>query len=153
MTPRKLWPILWIVILPGFAFASGVRSPLRLANLESLATHERQLWRAPIHSSEFADVPHASARSRCERTHPPEAPQSPNAAPALTSAFDGFSPRLRSASRHPPPSEESTQAAMKTMQRPAAEPPSDPGSEWGLRSASHPPLVCEACGHHNRPGN
>ena len=78
MTPRKLWPILWILILSGFAFASGVRAPLRLANLESLATHERQLWRAPIHNSEFADVPHTSARSRCERTHPPEALATPN---------------------------------------------------------------------------
>lgn len=78
MIPRKLWPILWTLILPGLASASSARSPLHLASLESLATHERQLSRAPIHNSEFADVPHTSARSRCERTHPPEALTTPN---------------------------------------------------------------------------
>jgi TonB family protein len=31
-----------------------------------------------VHVSEFADVPHTSARSRCERTYPPEALTTPN---------------------------------------------------------------------------
>ena len=71
----------------------------------------------------------------------------------LNSTVDEFFTRLRSDMRHPSPSQESIHAAMQTMQRLAAEAATDPGSESGLRGASQPPLVCEACGHHNRPGN
>jgi len=78
MTPRKLWPVLWALIFPALTWASSAHSIQRTANLEPLAIHERQLWRAPVHNSEFADVPHTSARSRCERTHPPEALTTPN---------------------------------------------------------------------------
>ena len=78
MTPRKLWPLLWTLIVPTLVMASNGRQTLQTPSFEPLAVHERQLWRAPIHNSEFADVPHTTARSRCEQTHPPEALTTPN---------------------------------------------------------------------------
>lgn len=60
------------------ALASSRSTPLRVSVAEPLAVHEQQLWGAPIHISEFADVPHTSARASCERTHPPEALTTPN---------------------------------------------------------------------------
>lgn len=78
MTPRKLWPLLWAFIVPTIVMASNGRQSLHNPSFEPLASYERQLWRAPIHNSEFADVPHTSARTRCERTYPPEALTTPN---------------------------------------------------------------------------
>ena len=78
MTPRKFWPLLWTLIVPTVVMASTGRPTLQTASIEPLAVHERQLWPAPIHNSEFADVPHTTARSRCEQAHPPEALTTPN---------------------------------------------------------------------------
>jgi TonB family protein len=78
MTLRNLWPLLWTLLLPIFALASTGRPTLSYANIEPLAIHERQLRRDPVHNSEFADVPHTTARSHCEKTHPPEALTTPN---------------------------------------------------------------------------
>ncbi|MGA8374558.1 MAG: TonB family protein [Candidatus Sulfotelmatobacter sp.] len=38
---------------------------------------EHRLWKTPIRASEFSDVPHVSARARCEDTQPPEALTTP----------------------------------------------------------------------------
>jgi TonB family protein len=78
MTARNLWPLFWALLVPSFALASGLRPTLGTGILEPLSVHERQLRRAPVHNSEFADVPHTTARSRCEKTHPPEALTTPN---------------------------------------------------------------------------
>jgi hypothetical protein len=43
-----------------------------------LAIHEQGVWRLPVHASEFADVPHSTAKSRCENTQAPEALTTPN---------------------------------------------------------------------------
>jgi TonB family protein len=43
-----------------------------------LAEREHQLWKAPIRASEFSDIPHASAKSRCEDTQAPQALATPN---------------------------------------------------------------------------
>ena len=75
---RKLWPCLLTLLLPCCAFGSNSSRALRVTRNEPLAVWERQLSYVPIHSSEFADVPHTSARPRCERTHPPEALTTPN---------------------------------------------------------------------------
>jgi TonB family protein len=58
--------------------ASSLRPRLRVSSTEHLAAREQLLWPTRIHVSEFADVPHTSARSRCERSHPPEALTTPN---------------------------------------------------------------------------
>lgn len=89
MSLRKLWPVLFPFCVACFAMASIARQPLRPFSPISLTTRERLVWRAPIHNSEFADVPHSSARSRCERTHPPEALTTPNP------IFDLTDPDLR----------------------------------------------------------
>ena len=78
MTSRHLWPLLWTLLLPTFALSANPPASLRISGLESLSVHERQLWQAPLRNSEFTDVPHTTARSRCERTHPPEALTTPD---------------------------------------------------------------------------
>jgi TonB family protein len=78
MSPRKLWPLCLTFVLATSSMASSHRPALRAASADSLTARERNLWRAPVHVSEFADVPHTTALSSCERTHPPEALATPN---------------------------------------------------------------------------
>jgi ketosteroid isomerase-like protein len=66
---------------------------------------------------------------------------------ARNSAADEFLNRLRSDMRRPAPSQEAVSAAQLAMQRLAAESVADAGA---VQSGA-PPLICEACGHHNRP--
>jgi len=47
---------------------------------------EHQLWKSPFRASEFSDVPHTSARARCEDTQPPEALTTPDPLMVLTTA-------------------------------------------------------------------
>jgi TonB family protein len=78
MAPRNLWPCVLALFLSCPVFAYAGPGVLRVTRLDSLAVWERQLSSVPMHNSEFADVPHSNARSRCERTHPPEALTTPN---------------------------------------------------------------------------
>ena len=78
MSPHKLWPLCLTFIFATYATASTHRATLRVSISDHLAAREHQLWRAPIHVSEFADVPRTTAPSSCERTHPPEALATPN---------------------------------------------------------------------------
>src|SRR6476661_8019587 len=77
---------------------------------------------------------------------------SPEAGLAGNPTVDEFFTRLRSDMRHPSPSQESVEVARQTMERLAAEASADPNSDPSLRG-SLPALVCETCGHQNRPGN
>jgi hypothetical protein len=43
-----------------------------------LEIREQRVWRLPVHASEFSDVPHSTAKSRCENTQAPEALTTPN---------------------------------------------------------------------------
>ena len=43
-----------------------------------LEVREQQVWRLPVRASEFTDVPHSTAKSRCESTQEPEALTTPN---------------------------------------------------------------------------
>jgi TonB family protein len=52
-----------------------------------LAEREHQIWKTPKRAAEFSDVPHASARARCEDTQPPEALTTPD--PLLVPAAAG----------------------------------------------------------------
>jgi TonB family protein len=92
MAPRKLWPCLLTLCLSGSVLASDARGALRVTRVDSLAAWERQLSAVPTHNSEFADVPHSNARSRCERTHPPEALTTPN--PILNSGDPSLKVRV-----------------------------------------------------------
>ena|SRR5579872_4440132 len=50
------------------------RRPLQAGLVE----REHRFWKTPSRAAEFSDVPHVSARSRCEDTRPPEALTTPD---------------------------------------------------------------------------
>ena len=74
---RRLWP--WFLI---FFFAirmtASVQPAVPRLRREVLQEREQQLWKTPFRASEFSDVPHVSARARCEDTQPPEALTTPD---------------------------------------------------------------------------
>ncbi len=72
---RRLWP--WFLI---FAIPAGASVPPASPHYGQavLPERERLHWRTPIRASEFSDVPHVSARARCEDTQPPEALTTPD---------------------------------------------------------------------------
>jgi TonB family protein len=72
---RRLWPCLLLFVLPAAASVQTAAPQLRRA---VLAEREHQVWKTPARASEFSDVPHVSARSRCEDTQPPEALTTPD---------------------------------------------------------------------------
>ncbi len=49
---------------------------------------EHQVWNTPKRAAEFSDIPHVSARSRCEDTRPPQALTTPD--PLLVPAGAGL---------------------------------------------------------------
>lgn len=70
-----IWP--WFLILTvssSFGYVNPSSQGLRAV----LEEREQQLWRAPHRAAEFSDVPHISARARCEDTQPPEALTTPD---------------------------------------------------------------------------
>lgn len=78
MVPRTLWLLCITIALPAFSAASTANESFRVSAGPSIGARERLLWTEPVRNSEFADVPHTSARSRCEETQPPEAITTPN---------------------------------------------------------------------------
>jgi TonB family protein len=64
--------------IPGLLFAEKTPIRWRTAVAIPLEAREQRVWRLPVHDSEFADVPHASAKARCENTQAPEALTTPN---------------------------------------------------------------------------
>ncbi|MBZ5600119.1 MAG: energy transducer TonB [Acidobacteriia bacterium] len=78
MPLRKLCSII-LIAAPAVCFGSVnaalLRGPL---GQPSLTARERQLWTSAVHDSEFATMPHTSARTNCEATQPPEALATPN---------------------------------------------------------------------------
>jgi len=73
MLPR-FWPCLLLFALP--VAASVQAAPQRREAV--LAEREHQVWKTPARAAEFSEVPHVSARSRCEDTQPPEALTTPD---------------------------------------------------------------------------
>jgi TonB family protein len=82
---RRLWPLLVITVIPAAASVQAASPRLRQA---VLSEREHKLWKTPIRASQFSDVPHVSARSRCEDTRPPEALTTPN--PLMVPAAAGI---------------------------------------------------------------
>lgn len=83
----RLWPWFVVLLLPVAGVASAKVQTPRLRHT-NLAERERQTWRTPTRTAEFSEVPHVSAKSRCEASEPPEALTTPN--PMLVSAGAGF---------------------------------------------------------------
>jgi TonB family protein len=83
----RIWPWLIVLLLPAAGLASVTAPPAQIHHT-SLTQRERQTWRTPARSAEFSEVPHVSAKSRCEDSQPPEALTTPN--PMLVPAGAGL---------------------------------------------------------------
>ena len=84
---RRIWPLLIILAVPAVSNAS-VQVPSPRLQRVVLTEREHQLWKTPTRAAEFSDVPHVSARPRCEDTQPPEALTTPD--PLLVPAGAGL---------------------------------------------------------------
>jgi TonB family protein len=73
----RIMPWLVILALPAAGMAS-VAIPTPSLRRAVLSDRERQLWKTPARAAEFSEVPHVSARSRCEDTQPPQALTTPD---------------------------------------------------------------------------
>jgi TonB family protein len=82
---RRLWPWFLLLAIPAAASRQTASPRLRQA---VLTQREHQVWKTPTRASEFSDVPHVSARSRCEDTQPPEALTTPD--PLMVPALAGI---------------------------------------------------------------
>ena len=74
---RRIWPWLLILAIPAVCSATVQTSSPR-PRQTFLAEREHQIWKTPKRAAEFSDIPHASARARCEDTQPPEALTTPD---------------------------------------------------------------------------
>ena len=72
---RRIWPLLLVLAVPS---AASARPAVPRFGHATLSEREHKLWRTPVRASEYSDVPHVSARARCEDTHPPEALTTPD---------------------------------------------------------------------------
>lgn len=74
---RRIWPWLLLLAVPAASHAS-VQIPSPRPRQTVLSDREHQVWKTPTRAAEFTDIPHVSARSRCEDTQPPEALTTPD---------------------------------------------------------------------------
>lgn len=58
--------------------AAASVQPASVLHPAELWQREQQIWKNPARASEFSEVPHVSARNRCEDTQPPEALTTPD---------------------------------------------------------------------------
>ncbi len=72
---RRLWPLLLVFAVSSSA---SVRSASPRVTQLVLPEREQQIWKIPKRASEFSDVPHLNAHSRCQATQPPQALATPN---------------------------------------------------------------------------
>lgn len=75
---RRLWPWLLIFAAPVGCTSSVVQIPVSGARPPGLSNREPQLWKTPNRASEFSNVHHVSARTRCEEDQPPQALATPD---------------------------------------------------------------------------
>jgi TonB family protein len=73
----RVWPWFLVLALPVVCIAS-VQTPSARPRQTVLVEREHQLWKTPKRAAEFSDIPHVSARSRCEDTQPPQALTTPD---------------------------------------------------------------------------
>jgi TonB family protein len=83
----RIWPWFLILAVPASSAAS-VQARTPLLRQTALAEREHQIFKAPARAAEFSDIPHVSARARCEDTQPPEALTTPG--PLLVRAEAGL---------------------------------------------------------------
>jgi TonB family protein len=73
----RIWPLVLILAIPASSTAS-VQVPLPHLSQAVLTEREHQAFKTPMRAAEFSDIPHVSARSRCEDTRPPQALTTPD---------------------------------------------------------------------------
>jgi TonB family protein len=73
----RIWPLVLILAIPASSTASVQVSPPHLSQAV-VTERERQVFKTPTRAAEFSDIPHVSARSRCEDTRPPQALTTPD---------------------------------------------------------------------------
>jgi TonB family protein len=73
----RIWFCFLIFALSSASEAS-VQFPIPRPRQPVLAERERQVWKTPRRAAEFSDIPHVSARARCEDTRPPQALTTPD---------------------------------------------------------------------------
>jgi TonB family protein len=83
----RIWPWFLILAVPASSSAS-VQVPTLLLRQTVLTEHEHQVFKTPARAAEFSDIPHVSARARCEDTRPPQALTTPD--PLLVRANVGL---------------------------------------------------------------
>jgi TonB family protein len=83
----RIWPWFLILAVPASSSAS-VQVPTPLLRQTVLTEHEHQVFKTPARAAEFSDIPHVSARARCEDTRPPQALTTPD--PLLVRANVGL---------------------------------------------------------------
>jgi TonB family protein len=83
----RIWPWLLILALSAASTAS-VPVPSSRPRQAVLIEREHHVWKTPSRAAEFSDIPHVSARSRCEDTRPPQALTTPD--PLLVPAGVGL---------------------------------------------------------------
>ena len=84
---RRIWPWLLILAVPAASNAS-VQASSPCLRQAALSDREHQFWKTPTRAAEFGDVPHLSARARCENTRTPQALTTPD--PLLVPAGAGL---------------------------------------------------------------
>jgi TonB family protein len=86
---RRLWFWSLILAIPCCASVQSAypRPSSSQSSLSALETREHRTWKSPMRAAEFSEVPHVSARARCEDTQPPEALTTPD--PVMVPAVVG----------------------------------------------------------------
>jgi len=83
----RIWPWFLILVVPCATVASVQTAPF-LPRQSLISEREHQVWKTPKRAAEFRDVPHVSAKARCEDTRPPQAITTPD--PLLVPAGPGL---------------------------------------------------------------
>src|SRR3979411_1539603 len=87
---RRIWPSLLVLAIPAIASAA-VSLPAALPRMASSDDREHQLWKTRVRDSQFSEVPHINARSRCEDVQPPQPLTTPE--PVLNPRRDRRQPK------------------------------------------------------------
>src|SRR6202162_3439026 len=69
----RIWPWFLILAVPASSTAS-VQVPVPHLSQALLTEREHQVFKTPARAAEFTDIPHVSARPRCEDPAPPLVP-------------------------------------------------------------------------------
>jgi len=73
----RIWHLLLILAVPAASCVS-VEASASIPRRTVVSQREQQMWKIPKRAAEFREVPHVSARARCEDTRPPQALTTPD---------------------------------------------------------------------------